>query len=812
MLINKTKYMKFITTLLLSFILLNVSFSINGFAQTLTGKLSGNVADSTTHKPLSQATIQISSTANHFQALKVCNSNGLFQFDSLQFGNYEIKISYVGYAFYTKENIVLSEENKSIQLPNILLKSTISKMDAITVNAMVPFIIQTPDKITLNIASSPIAAGGNVYDAVLRAPGMMEQNSSLSFRGQSVQVLINGRPSNLSNDDLKNMLSSMPANKVEKIEVLPNPSAKYDAVAASIVNIFLAKNQNYGTNYTLTAGTGTGRYLQGNAGINFNYRNKIMNVYGSYNYVRTKQYYDNNMLTSLSNYNVSSNEYDVRSRNNNAYNLGTDFYLTKKSTIGFLVNGFYNQRGRNVTNYSILSKKNNNADSSSRVVTNGKASFASPSLNLYYQNTFDSIGNSLTINGDYFHYKKDWTDNFVTNYFDANKVNYELPTYMQDNSPANDNVYAISADFVHPTKKAKWEMGVKSTYTKTDNNILWQNKNGNNWITDSSKTNHFIYVENINAAYINYSRSIKKLHIQLGIRGEQTNTVGNSVTLEDKNKKNYFNLFPNVGLMYIKNAKNIFSLNYKKSIVRFGYDVVNPFIIYQNEYTYSQGNPNIQPMISQRYSFGYVYHQFLNVSLSFTHINQMISILYEKGNDNTIIQTYGNLKNGNVGSLTISAQKQIGIYRSVLTVMGGYAKYTFADTIGMKNNNSFLFYSQWQNNFDFKHGWSVESSTMYLAPLAEGATKLQHLFKEDVGMSKSLFKNDVSIKLSLTDVFNTYKMKTVYSNNGIITNEKSNDESRFFNLTFRYKFGNKHVKANNQRQSVISDLQQRMNN
>ncbi len=779
-----------------------ILFTIASRAQV--GKIFGTVKDSATHKILSQATVQLTSVENHFLAVKLSDSAGFFKFDSLKFGHYSIKISFVGYSIFTKENIELTKDD--IELNNILLKAANTQMSAVTVNSKIPFILQTPDKITLNIASSPIAAGGNVYDAILRAPGMMEQSNALLFRGQNnVEVLINGRPSNLSGDDLKNMLSNMPANRVEKIEVLPNPSAKYDATAGTIVNIILAKNQNFGANYTFTGGAGAGKYFQGNAGLDFNYRNQKMNVYGGYIYTHNKQYYDDNTLTSLSNYSVNDHEHEVRSRHNNSYNLGTDFYLNKKSTLGFMVNGYYNQRDRNVMDNSVLHI--NNADSASSVATKGKASFSNPSVNVYYQTTFDSAGNSLSINADYFNYTKHWSDNYVTDYLNGNLP----PTYMRDNSPANNNVYALSADFTHPTKKTTWEFGVKSSYTKTDNNILWENLIDNSWQTDVTKTNHFIYTENINAAYFNYTRMIKKLRLQLGLRGEQTNTTGNLVTTNEKNNKHYFNLFPTVGLMYMKNTNNIFSLNYKSSITRFGYDVVNPFIVYQNQYTYSQGNPNIQPMLIDRLSFGYVYHQFLSVSAGYTYIKRLISLEYLQGDNNAVIQTFGNLNHGNSYTLTVTVQKQIGVWQTVLTGVGGYVHYTNSNSTESVNN-SWLGILQWQNNFNFKHGWSMEENSSYSAPMASGATKISHLFNNSLGLSKSLFKGNGSLKLSVTDVFNSAKPKVVYNNQGIVTNSNSHDETRFVHLTFKYKFGNKHIKANKQHASGVSDLQQRMGN
>lgn len=778
------------------------------FANTVvvaqTGKIAGTIKDSVSKKVLANATIFISSNQDNFQASENSDSLGQFQFKSIKYGSYRMKVNFVGYADFIDKQISISQ-NDSLSVRQILLRPTEAQKKDVVVNSKVPFIQQTPDKISLNIASSPIAAGGNVYDAILRTPGMAEQNGELNFRMQgSVEVLINGRPSTLPADHIKDVLLNMQASRVEKIEVLPNPSAKYNGTAGTIVNIILIKNQDYGTNYTFTGGIGTGKYLTGNTGLDFNYRNQYMNVYGGYNFEHNKQYYKDVTNSILKNYSITSDETATRSRKNNTYNLGTDFYLNKQSTIGFMINGYYNLRARNVSDNSVL--RINKTDSSSSVITSGKAKFSSPAVNVYYQTKFDSLGNSLSINLDYFNYNQHWTDNFITTYFDDIP-----PTYMRDQSPSNNNVYAVSADFTHPTKKTTWEFGIRSSYTKTDNNILWQNLTNDEWVTDIKKTNYFIYKENINAAYINYSRQIKKVRLQLGLRAEQTNTTGNLITTKDKRDNHYFNLFPTVNLMYMRNQKNIFSLAYKGSIYRFDYNYVNPFIVYQNQYTYSQGNPDIQPMLFNKISLNYIYNQILSVNLGYTHVKHMISLEYMQGENNTLIQTYGNLNYGNYYTLNITLQKQLGIWQAVLSGLGGYAHYVNSKAASLINN-SFMGRLQWQNNFNFKGGWSIEENSAYSAPIASGSAKIGALFNTGIGVSKTLWKGDGSIKLSVSDVFNTAKPDIRYKNVGIITNTDINNETRFVNLTFKYKFGNKHVKDKKARKSGVSDLLNRMGN
>lgn len=805
--------MKFKSSLIIFGMLIMLSTAV---AQNI--RISGIVIDSLSKQGLPNATVTLIKKNNdkNISSVSITNDKGAFYNKVLSSGQYfKIEVDYLGYKKYLKDSIWLDEQHLSI--PPIKLIIDQKNLKTVTVNVKKPFIVVASDKITLNVSESPITSNGNAYDVLLRGPGITEQNNVLSFRGKSIRVLINGRPSNLSGEELKNMLTGMLANSIERVEILVIPSAKYDAEGGSIINIVLVKNKNFGTNYTFTSGMGAGRFFRCNEGLDVNYRNKDINIYGSYNYMHNEQYFNNNSERFLSDANVNQTEYDVRNRNNHSIKFGIDYDLNKKSTLGFFVNGYHNYRGRDVNNISSLQYSGNPYDSTSHVNTSGNAVFSSPSINVFYKTILDSTGNELSINADYFNYTKQWSDYFATTYLDYLGNEYLLPTYLKDNSPSNNNVYSFTTDFIHPTKKAKWEAGFKTSYTVTDNNIDWQSNTAGSWIIDQSKTNHFVYKENINAVYVNYIRVIKKFNLQAGLRLEQTNTLGNSITLNQIDTKNYYNFFPNISLQYTKSLNHIFGISYRKSINRFGFDLVNPFIIYQNQFSYSQGNPNLNPQINHKVELSYTYKQFLVFGLSYSRSLNALGPVYLQGNNNITISSYDNFRKANQVYLYASYSKTLfKLWNLNLVAGAGHVEYDTATSNktekGQFGNAKWTGLLQNNNVFNFKKGWAAELTAYYMTAMASGIYTLNPMFSTSVGISKNIWKTKGNLKLSISDVLNTQEQVIDINYQGIMMHQNYKMESRYINLTFKYKFGNKNVKAKRERESKINDIKGRMNN
>ncbi|HEY8915400.1 MAG TPA: hypothetical protein VIM87_03150, partial [Chitinophaga sp.] len=189
-----------------------------------------------------------------------------------------------------------------------------------------PFLVQSVDRMTLNVSESPVAAGSNAYDVIKRAPGVLaDQNGTLSVRGKSVSVWIDGRPSNLSGEELNTLLQTMNGSSLDKVEIITHPSARYDAQGGAVINIKTIKGRSLGMNGTFTLGAGAGRFARYNSGLGLNYRTAKVNVYGSYDYGNNQVYLDNRSTRYIGTTTITENEYDKRKRNNNNFKLGLDY-------------------------------------------------------------------------------------------------------------------------------------------------------------------------------------------------------------------------------------------------------------------------------------------------------------------------------------------------------------------------------------------------------------------------------------------------------------------------------------------------------
>lgn len=785
---------------------------VYGTLQSQNIKVAGTVKDELSKQALPNATVTLTSMLNPgYASTLATNEHGSYSLTVPAEGLYKINVSYLGYKTVLLDSVLINAGRQ--ELPPVYLVLEQASIKGVTVVARKPFIVVAPNLVTLNVSQSPIASGGSVYDAIKMAPGITEQDGSLSFRGKAVNILINGRPSHLSGEDLKNRLDGMSAGSIEKIEILPNPPARYDAQGGSVINIVLAKNKDYGTNYILTAGGGTGKYAKENTGIDINKRTSKLNLSAGYDFNRGTQYYQSTSVRYLPGALLKADEYEERRRNNDGYKLAVDYDISSKTSVGFLFNGYINARDRDVVNTSILHYDANVTDSSQKVFTAGNARISSPSLNLYYKTALDSIGKTLTLNADFMNYAKRWSDNFTNRYYDAGGGEYLVPYYLKDNSPGRIKVYSLSADYEMPAKNGKWEGGLKGGYIITDNDVLWENNTGSGWKTDPGKTDHFIYKENVNAAYISYSRPVNKWSLQGGLRTEQTNTEGKSITTGEVNRNSYIHLFPTVNISYTTAKGNALGLVYRKSIVRFGFDYVNPFITYQNAYAYSQGNPHLQPQITHQLSATWSLGQSFLAGFDYIKSIKSLGVSYRSENDVTI-SSYDNFNGSQVYYLYVSYYKQLlSVWQLSFMQAFGYFSYdvntTGYNTAG-KNNNPFTSIN-FRNTLSFKTGWTGELNASYVSALVSGIFKRKPYYSADMGVSKNLLKNKLTLKLSCTDVFNTLTADMKVNYQGVVMDKNKKEESRFLTLTARYRFGNLGIKKNKNRASGIEDIRGRIN-
>lgn len=771
--------------------------------------ISGVVSDSLHHQPLADVSIQALNLQRHTTQHFLTNADGSFTLPVNADERYNISISYIGYTTKKLDSVLLSNLST---LSFALLPET-NQLKGVTVSATRPMVIMKADKITVNVAGSALAAGGTALEVISRAPSVISQGSNIQVRSKNAIVMIDGRYTNLKGDDLANYLSSIPANTIDKIEVIANPSAKYDAQGAAIINIISAKNKLLGTNGSVTIGAGAGRYAQYQGGVALSYATKKSNLYGNYDYQHSQQYNRSNTIRQLGNDQfILENEFAKNTRNNNALKLGWDYKKNARTSFGILVKGLLNERHRDVNNNATALTKVS-IDSSSMVATIGNTRIINPAVNVYYKTVFDSTGKTLNVSADYFSYNTRRGNNYTTNYFNKENSTYKTPYLLRDNSPGTNTIASVSANYSSPLYGGQFEAGIKNTFTQTDNNILWEQNLNNTWMTDLGKTNHFVYDENISAGYITYNKSIKKLEVDAGLRAEQTFTKGNSITLAQVNKNNYFNLFPSVSFNYNLTDKQQVGVGYRKKIERYNFDIVNPFIVYRSQYAYYQGNPSIQPSMYHTLDASYSYNNELFVAASYSIWKNVLADIYRKDNaSNAVISTYENLNAARSADLTISSSKSFfsGKWNTSNTLGGLYAQFKASNT-GL-NNAGYSAYFSSSNTIQLLPGLKAEVAGSYFSSLSYGVYKIKLRYGVDAGISKTILHKMGSLTLNVTDIFNTQRNRFDVQSYGVQLSNNTKSESRFVKLVFTYKFGNQNARTSRNRRTGIEEEKNRMGN
>ncbi|UYQ91836.1 TonB-dependent receptor [Chitinophaga horti] len=775
------------------------------------GGLQGKVTD--TNTPLKQASVTLFKNGKQVSN-QLTSDQGAFAFKSLDTGRYSLGISFLGYRDTLAGPFTVAD--KMLDVAPISMISSAKDLKGVTVATIQPAITMSGDKMIVNVAQSAAAAGSNAFEVVSKSPGVMaDQDGNLKLNGKSVNVYIDGRPSNLSGEDLKNQLSGLPASSVDKIELMSNPSTRYDAQGAAIINIKMNKPKDMGVNGTTTLGVTQGRYTRGNAGFTLNYRKKKVNLYGGYDHLYTRQFVETKSNRYFEDdYLIRDGDFARERKNTGNARIGMDYDINKTTSLGVLVKGTLSDRYRTSDNRTKLGFPGQPIDSGTQQRATGDQDILNPSVNVFFKTGSEKKKNELTINIDYFNYNKDWDDHFSSQRMNGSDVKVGTPINIRNNSDSRIYLYAMSADFVQPTKFAKLEAGLKSTFTKTDNNTIWENQFGNAWLNDDGKTNHFIYKENVNAAYVGLNKVVKKLTYNAVLRMEHTHASGHSLTTGEKFDRNYAQLFPSASISYAHNMTNSINVSYRRSIQRFGYEIVNPFITYKNAYTYQQGNPNIRPSLSSTVEATWSHKYMLFTTVGYVHGKDNLSPTFRLDPDKKIlINGYDNLGKFDVVYANVVLTKNLtkkihttfvvtGMYINIKTDMGGgevFQKKSIAANANL------------QTTVNLPKSFFLEVNGQMMTPMSAGYAAINTMGAIDLGLRKNILKNAGTLKLGVTDILNTkqYDIDVDYQN--VKTTNKINMDTRTVAFVFTYRFGNKNVKQSKTRKNAIEAETNRTN-
>ena len=801
-----------------------VTLSIAGHAQIKNGKVSGKVIDGNT-KTIASATITLlRAKDSSVSKISVASKEGNFVFENITEGKYLVSITAVGHSKGYSEVFDINESNSSVALKTIELVPVSKELSGVSVTARKPLIEQKIDRTVVNVEAAVTNVGTSALEVLEKSPGIsVDKDGNISLKGkQGVQVYVDGRPTYLGGTDLANYLRSLSSSQLDQIEIMTNPPAKYDAAGNSgIINIKTKKTKQFGYSGSLSSTWSQGRYPKVNESFNFNYRKNKVNLFTTLGYNNRKNFQNLDIqrkFIEASTKQVKSNfnqESRIREKGE-SYNakLGMDYFVTKKTTLGVVFTGFYNPGVFSNKSDVLIYDPSMTLMSQTLASTSNDRKWKNFSSNFNFRHVFDSTGKELTADVDYLTYNSKNAQDLSNAYYDSHGVPTIKADTLLGSLPQDINIYSAKMDYTHPLKNgAKFEAGVKTSFVKTDNNAIYDSVNYGVRVHDIGRSNHFVYQENVNAAYVNYSRPFgKKVVGQFGLRLENTNADGDQVTTGEKFKRNYTQLFPTAFLQYTANKNNSFGLNYGRRINRPDYEDLNPFILFLDRYTFEQGNPNLQPQFAHNIELSHTYKGFLTTTLNYTRTTDIINEVLEQNTDRN--ETY--VKKSNIAKqrqygISVNAGGQITKWWSGNLWMNVYNnRYAGIINGDYVNISASTGQANISNQFKLGKAWNGELSGYYNTGGIEGVFRIKNFGMMNMGVTKQIMKSKGTLRLSVRDVLNSQKISGTIKYSNIDAAFQQNRDSRQVALGFTYRFSKGKVGGQKRRTGGAGDEQSRV--
>lgn len=791
-------------------------------APAQTFSLSGAVVDAT-NKAVEAATVSLLRSADSsLVKVELSDAAGRYEFLEIKPGDYRVAVTMLGFEKQFSEVFHPDASLQPVSVPKIQLEESAAALEEVTVVAQKPFIERRSDRLIVNVESSILANGSSALDVLERSPGVIVgANDAISIRGRAgVIIMIDGKITPLAGQDLANFLRSLPSNSIDRVEIITNPSAKYDAAGnAGIIDIRLKKDKNLGTNGSLNFNYGQGVYHKAGAGMTLNHRSKKWNIFGNYNYSDRKWMNDLRLYREFFEDGQRTGAYDQRNYlvipfKFHVGRVGLDFFASPSTTIGVVASGTLNRYQSTGQNTSGVEDGPGAKISAFGTAHRSKNLWPTYALNGNLKHALNQKGRELSVDVDYARYWNETTQSFLTRYYDLEGVE-NRPYYLLTSDLQGDlHIRSAKADYTHPLgEKGKLEAGVKSSLVDADNNLQFFDKSDDaHPVYDSSISNHFLYRENINAAYLNYSREWPKFSLQAGLRTENTIAKGEQLATGETFDRNYVNWFPSTFFNYKFTAKYEMGLNMSRRLDRPSYEQLNPFKFFLDPSTYRAGNPFLNPQFTWSFEWNHTLFQRYTATLAYAQTNDNITQVIGpvEGLERVTIQTDRNL--ARVEYFSFAASAPVNPFKwwssmNNLNVWLGRYRGNFANT-NLSDGNLVMHYTT-NNTFTLKNDWAAELNFTYKTNEIYGFMHLNPMWGLGFGVQKQVMDRRGTIKLSVTDVFWTNLPSAIIRYRDYVESFEVFRETRQASVTFSYRFGNNQVAQARRRGGGAEEEKQR---
>jgi iron complex outermembrane receptor protein len=725
------------------------------------------------------------------------NEKGIFNIPSIAFGNYIVKITAFGFNTLYISDVTI--DVKTINAGDIILSEDIELLNTVEVVAEESEMQTAIDKKIFNVEKQITSTGGTALDALQNVPSItVDMDGNVSLRGSAnVTVLIDGRPSSITGGDRSGVLETIPASSIQNIEIITNPSAKYDPDGMSgIINIVLKKNKLKGMNGNVEAGIGTG--INYNGSLNLAYRNEKFNIYGGYSINHYAGYRNFNQTTetwSDLGYNKIIQSRDgTHLKHSNLVKFGTDFYLNDKNTLGFGVTGNISDNNR-TGNMIYMSYDSLSLNDTWNRLTEDPKTRQSGDVKVFYEKKFNKKNQKLTADANY-SIGESLSEGFYSeDSLDSNGLT-TIPNYLRQNNtiPTNYSQSNFQIDYFYPLKKGKLETGLKSSF-RTNNQSFSQNTFNNftnGYEEDTSLTNTFNYGEQVHGGYFIYGLDLKKIKFQIGLRAEQVFVDANIKEDTIDYKNDYFSLYPSAHIKKPLGDNKELSLSYSRRVNRPRAHSLNPFPKYTDPLNLRRGNPYLNAEYINSFELGYSsYGKKLTVTISlyYRYMTDMIQRVKTIEDNLVSVTSWGNLDEGHfIGLEAVVIYKPKKWWR-IMVSTNLSQNYLKSDDVEL-NNSGFSYTAHLSQTFNLKNNWSVQHTAFLNSPRILSQGKTVAMYSTDLAIKKSILKKKLAFSLRVSDIFNTRRFALeVGENESFKTQSEWKWESRRLFFSVSYKFG-----------------------
>jgi hypothetical protein len=703
------------------------------------------------------------------------------------------------------------------RLPDILLEETeAATLRTVEITGKKQFVEQHADRMVINPEATVSAASDNVLDVLAKSPGVaIDKDGNITLKGKAgVRIMIDDKPTYLTAEQLSAMLKNLQSASVERIEIIENPPARYEAEGSSgIINIRTKRGMTRGRNGSVNLGAQAGRKAAGHAGGDLNYRNGKLNVFSNLWTGFSNRLNTVDLIRRFPQGDGSTFHEDMTGNGSVRYfgvKAGADYSLSETHVIGFTgkVSG-WKWFGDNETKTT--------AEDAAGIATRSELTRNSMnekghemSANLNYRWNIDTAGRSLSTDVDYAFYDYRAGSDMSTTVAPSTDR-----AMTRNRQYSGTSIFSFKADYVHPfNAKTRMEAGFKSSVVNIDSDMLFEqlDPTDNQWRDPAKMSNTFLYAENINAIYASISAKLtSKLDLQAGLRGEQTRAESNNVTIDSITRHNYFNLFPTFFLKQSFSDDHQLNLSYAYRIGRPNYWRLNPFVWMLNPYTYNRGNPLLQPQFTHSIKLSYTLKQKYILSAGYALSTDQYTQVFQQNDETKVTMiTWRNLNRVNNTDLTLTIPLEPFAWWKVnANLTAFYLQYDSPLDNSVLNRSEFTARGNVTSTFSLPKDWAIELSGWYSSPSIYGVLDMRERGAMDVGIQKLMFSKKATLKLSVSDILNsmTNRYASVYRNMDVTGRETYDSRRVRLNLTWR--FGSDEVKPARQRSSGMEEEAER---